>query len=75
MQLFAVGTYSDGSIADLTFLAIWNSSNTDIATITMGGLAKCKAVGNTNITATMWGVTSKPVTLSVVTPASTTTSP
>ncbi len=74
-QLFAIGKYSDGSVADLTFLAIWASSNTDIATISMGGLATCKAVGNTDITAAMWGVTSAPVRLTVVTPTATTTSP
>jgi hypothetical protein len=72
LQFIAIGTYSDGSKEDITFLAIWASSHTDTATISLGGLAKGVAAGNTNITAAMWGVTSPPVSLTVVSSTSTT---
>jgi hypothetical protein len=71
-QLFtALGTYEDGSIADIRSLVTWTSSDTTIATISSVGLVTGVADGNTNITATMLGITSPPVTLSVVTPTPT----
>jgi Fe-S cluster assembly iron-binding protein IscA len=64
-QFTATGHYSDGSTQDLTSTATWNSTNTAAATIsnTAGtqGLARSVATGNTNITASMNGVTSSPV--------------
>jgi uncharacterized protein YjdB len=68
----AKGTYSDGSIANITSQVTWASSNIAIATISSAGLAKGVAVGTANITAALAGVTSPPVSLPVVSPSSTT---
>lgn len=51
----ATGTYSDGSTADITSLAAWNSSRSGIATIS-GGAAKTLSQGTTTISATLAGV-------------------
>ena len=67
-QFTATGTYSDGSNANISSLVTWASSNTTVATISSAGLATGVAVGNTNITAAMSGVTSPAVSLPVVTP-------
>ena len=67
-QFVAVGTYSDGSTANITSQVTWGSSNSAVATISKAGLATGVAVGNSNITATMSGITSPPVTLTVITP-------
>ena len=64
----ATGTYSDGSNANISSLVTWASSNTTVATISSAGLATGVAVGNTNITAAMSGVTSPAVSLPVVSP-------
>lgn len=47
-QFTATGTYSDGSTADITSQATWNSSNTAFATIS-GGVASTLAPGSTSI--------------------------
>ena len=70
-QFVAIGTYSDGESAIINSLAIWTSSNPDAATISFGGIANGVAAGNTDIEATMWGVTSPPVNLTVVAPTTT----
>ena len=77
MQFMATGTYSDGSINDITVKVTWTSSDPTIATVGMQypGLTTGVAPGKTNVTATLSEVTSKPVILTVVTPALTTTSP
>jgi hypothetical protein len=70
-QFTATGTYSDGSTADITSQVTWASSNPAIATISsagLAGLATGETAGNTNITAIMSGVTSSPVTLTVIAP-------
>jgi hypothetical protein len=80
-QFVAIGTNSDSSVVDITSQAIWSSSNINVAIISLagsGGLATGLAAGNTNITATMYGITSPPVSLNVVTITSatlTTTTP
>ena len=66
-QFTATGTYSDGSNANISSLVTWASSNTTVATISSAGLATGVAVGNTNITAAMSGVTSPAVSLPVLT--------
>ena len=74
-QFVAIGTNSDSSVVDITSQAIWSSSNINVAIISLagsGGLATGLAVGNTNITATMYRITSPPVSLTVGTTASTT---
>lgn len=52
----ATGSYSDGSTADITALATWNSSNTAVATIATGGAAKTLAQGTTTISASLDGI-------------------
>jgi uncharacterized protein YjdB len=71
----ASGTYSDGSKADITSKVTWASDTTVTATISSTGLATGVAAGNANITAALSGVTSQPVSLTVMVPTSTTTSP
>ena len=44
-QFTATGTYSDGSVADLTGAVTWSSSAPSIATITSGGLATGVSAG------------------------------
>jgi len=48
----ATGSYSDGSIQNLTSTATWTSSDKGVATIAPGGLATGVAAGSTTITAT-----------------------
>src|SRR5439155_1007219 len=56
-QFTATGTYSDGSMVDVTSSATWVSSNTAVATITAGGLASATAQGTSQVSATSGGVT------------------
>jgi len=65
-QFAATGTYSDGSTADITSKVTWASDNITAATIAPSGLATSVAPGNTNITATMSGITSSAISLRVV---------
>lgn len=51
-QFVAVGTYSDGSSADISSQVTWSSSNAGVATITAGGLATGVAGGTSTIKAT-----------------------
>jgi len=64
-QFLATGNYSDGSKKDITTLVTWSSSASNIASITSAGLATGIAVGTTLITASMPGITSRPVTVNV----------
>ena len=57
--------YSDGSAKDITTLVTWVSSVSSIASITSAGLATGIAAGQTLITASMPGITSRPVTINV----------
>ena len=68
VRFTASATYSDGSTADVTGEADWDSSDTDVATI-VAGLATGEGEGTTEITATLDGVTSDPATLTVTAPA------
>jgi Bacterial Ig-like domain (group 2) len=69
-QFDAVATYSDNSTADVTSTASWAVANTGVATITSAGLATGVAVGSTQVTASLSGITGsdgltvKPVTSS-----------
>lgn len=71
-QFIAVGKYSDNSTQVLTTTVTWTSSVSATAAISnasgFNGQASAVAVGTTVITASLSGVTSPPVTLSV-TPA------
>ena len=57
IQLRAKGTYTDGTIADVTNQVQWTSSNTNVTTISSTGLAKGVAVGETITTASFSTVT------------------
>jgi len=77
-QFTATGTFSDGSTQNLTSTATWTSSNAGFASIsnTAGtrGLATGVAVGATSITASVNGVTSPGISLTVTATAPTLTS-
>jgi uncharacterized protein YjdB len=51
-QYDAVGTYTDGSTADITSQVTWTSSSTTTATITSAALATTLVAGSVTITAT-----------------------
>jgi hypothetical protein len=77
-QFTATGTYSDGSMQNLTSQAAWVSSKISVATISSSGLATAVSAGTTTISAGLAGVTNSttftvkaPPTLTsiVVTPA------
>jgi len=58
-QFTATGTYSDGSVQDVTTTAAWTSSNTTVATVSNAGsvgLATSSAVGSTTISAAVGSV-------------------
>lgn len=52
----AVGSYSDGSSADITAQAAWSSANTAVATVTTAGVATTLTPGTVALTATLAGV-------------------
>ncbi len=60
-----MGTYTDGSTADLSSQVIWNSGTISVATISSTGLASTLATGMTDITASLGGITSTSDTLTV----------
>ncbi|HXY73700.1 MAG TPA: Ig-like domain-containing protein, partial [Dehalococcoidales bacterium] len=68
-QFTAIGTYNDGSTADITKQVTWISSDTSIASISNIGLATGVALGSTHITASLSGVISPVVILQVSTKA------
>ncbi|MDP3153580.1 MAG: Ig-like domain-containing protein [Archangium sp.] len=53
----ATGTFSDGSLADLTSSVTWSSSAPAVASVSSTGLATGLAAGTTQVTATLSGVT------------------
>jgi len=55
-QFSAKGTYSDGSTKDLTSVATWTSSASDVVTISASGLATSKTQGDVTVTAASGGV-------------------
>jgi hypothetical protein len=63
-QFAATGTYTDGSILNLTGTATWNSSTQGVATISASGFASGVSVGQTSIQATV-GLISNSTTLTV----------
>lgn len=56
LQLSATGNYSDGTTLDLTFVAIWKSSNPSVASVSGSGLVVAVVAGTTTITATYAGI-------------------
>jgi hypothetical protein len=53
MQFIAKGTYSDGTIHDLTSLVSWSSSSTAVSTISLLGKTSPVGAGITTITASL----------------------
>jgi trimeric autotransporter adhesin len=68
-QFTATGSYTDGSMQNLTTAVTWTSSNPVTATISnaagSNGLAVAAAVGSTSIGATLGSISSPAVTLTV----------
>lgn len=56
-QFIATGTYSDGSIQDVTASVLWTTDNPSVASIGTAGLASALATGTTNVIATFGSVT------------------
>jgi Bacterial Ig-like domain (group 2) len=65
LQLDATGTYSDGTTPDVSSLVVWGSSNPTAASVSNSTVTGLNA-GTTNITANLNGVTSPPVTITVI---------
>jgi uncharacterized protein YjdB len=64
-QFTATGNYSNGSNADITSVVTWVSDPPSTATVSSSGLVTGRAGGTANISATLDGVTSAGVTLTV----------
>jgi uncharacterized protein YjdB len=64
-QYSALGIYADGSSGNITSQVVWNSSNPAIASVSSDGLVTALADGTANITATLQGIASVPVELTV----------
>ncbi len=67
-QFTATGTYSDGSMQNLTASASWTSSSSSTATV-LGGLVTAVSDGTANITASLSGITSPTATADIGTAA------
>ncbi|HEY0703080.1 MAG TPA: Ig-like domain-containing protein [Candidatus Acidoferrales bacterium] len=63
-QFAATGSYSDGSMKDITASVTWTSTTTNVATIDSNGLASARSVGSSTIAAAM-GTFSDSTTLNV----------
>jgi hypothetical protein len=72
LQLYAGGTYADGTTQDITTSVTWLSSSPTIASISntspSNGLVTGLALGTASIAATSEGIASAPPTLVAVTP-------
>jgi hypothetical protein len=64
-QLSAIGLFADNTTHDLTSLVNWASSNTGAATVSASGLYTGIALGSTNITASVQGLTSNTLATTV----------
>jgi hypothetical protein len=65
LQLAALGTYADGTTADITAKVTWTSSNTAVAAIFANGAVTGEGSGTANIMAALSGVTSSGLKLTV----------
>lgn len=61
----ATGKYSDGSTSNVIDQLTWTSSNSAVASISIGGVASTLSIGSTIITASAKGITSNSANLSV----------
>ena len=64
-QYSVTGINWDGSTADISSQVTWASDTPAAATISSTGLATAVGVGTANITASMSGITSRPITINV----------
>ncbi len=64
-QFTVTGTYSDGSMQDLTNVVTWNSSSPSVATISASGAAMGAGVGMTSISASYQGQNGTAASLNV----------
>jgi len=55
-QFIATGTYSDGSLGDLTSCAAWSSSSTTVASVSATGLAASAGQGATTVSASVGSI-------------------
>jgi hypothetical protein len=65
LQLAALGTYADGTTADITAKVTWTSSNTAVAAIFANGAVTGEGSGTANIMAALSGITSPGLKLTV----------
>lgn len=65
-KVFASGTYSDGFENDLTDDVVWTSSNPQVAAIDQTGTITGISAGGVTVTASLYGITSPPISFSVV---------
>ncbi len=66
LQLYATGTYSDGSTQDLTATATWISSNPAVVPFNTPGLASALSVGATTVSASVGTLAAPAIPFSVV---------
>ena len=59
LQLSAQGTYSDGSVADLTSQVTWTTSDSTVATANGSGLLSAYKAGSVTVTATDGSISGK----------------
>ncbi|WKD50171.1 Ig-like domain-containing protein [Microbulbifer spongiae] len=64
-QLTALGTFSDGSTADITDSVAWRSDNTTIATVDNLGEVMAVAAGSTSVFASQGSIVSNTVSVTV----------
>src|SRR5262249_40437042 len=64
-NLTATGSYSDGTLADLSGSVTWTPADGTVVSISATGVAKGLKVGNTTVTAAWVGVTSAAITITV----------
>ncbi|APR88331.1 hypothetical protein A7982_13680 [Minicystis rosea] len=76
LPLAAHGTYSDGSIVDVTKLVAWNTLNASVASITTDGVVTGVGAGSTGVHAALGAVTgSTTLTVTAATLSSITVTP
>ncbi len=68
VQLHAAGTYSSGPLLDVTGTVTWNTVPGGIVTVATDGFASSAAVGTASVSATLGGVTSNNISISVTPP-------
>jgi len=65
-QVYATGTYSDGSTADINSEVNWISAEKNVATIDSSGLITGIAAGSDKVTVSLYGITSPEIAFTVV---------